>query len=348
MSAEPRLSVVVPLHNEEFVLPELLRRTRAVLDGIEGGPHEIVLVDDGSTDGTLELLEAAAQEDARLLVIALSRNFGHQAALTAALDYVTGDAVVILDGDLQDPPEAIPLFLQHFQAGFDVVYARRVQRKDVWWLRLGYYFFYRLIALLSDVRLPLDAGDFGLMSRRVVEQLQGMPEHHRYLRGLRTWVGFRQIGIAIERSQRHLGKSKYSTLRLLKLAFDGIFAFSVVPLRAAALVGAVAIALSVLFAAYSLHAKIFLHRSPRGFTALILLITFLSGVHLLSLGIIGEYVGRIYEEIKARPLYVISRVIGQGNSASADEARSLLRAGARLSTPTGRRLPGQAREGTDT
>ncbi len=317
MSDRFRLSVVVPVYNEEPVLPELLRRTRAVLDGIEGGPHEIVFVDDGSTDGTLQILETAAEDDARLLILALSRNFGHQAALSAGLDHATGHAVVILDGDLQDPPEAIPLFLERFQAGFDVVYGQRVQRKEVWWLRLCYYVFYRLITRLSDVRLPLDAGDFGLMSRRVVEQLRRLPEHHRYLRGLRTWVGFRQIGIPVERSERQRGKSKYSPLGLLKLAFDGIFAFSVVPLRAAALLGAVALTLSGLFAIYSLYVKLVLHQPPKGFTALTLLITFLSGVNLLSLGIIGEYVGRIYEEIKARPLYVIGRIISHGVSGAA-------------------------------
>jgi dolichol-phosphate mannosyltransferase len=175
---------------------------------------------------------------------------------------------------------------------------------------LCYFLFYRLQATLSDTRLPLDTGDFGLMSRRVVEQLRRMPEHHRYLRGLRSWVGFRQVGVPIERAQRLSGKSRYSMMKLLKLASDGIFAFSIVPLRAATMLGAVAITLSGSFAAYSLYAKIFLAQSPRGFTALVFLITFLSGVLLFFLGIIGEYVGRIYEEIKARPLYIIRQVVG--------------------------------------
>jgi len=310
MSPGFRLSVAVPVHNEEAVLPELLRRTRAVLDSTNGGPHEILAVDDGSSDRTLEILEEAAQVDPRVRAISLSRNFGHQAALTAALDHVSGDAVVLMDGDLQDLPESIPMFVELYHKGYDVVYATRAQRRESWWLRFCYFLFYRLQATLSDTRLPLDTGDFGLMSRRVVEQLRRMPEHHRYLRGLRSWVGFRQVGVPIERAQRLSGKSKYSFLKLLKLASDGIFAFSIVPLRAAAMLGAVAIGLSGLYAAYSLYAKIFLAQSPRGFTALVFLITFLSGVLLFFLGIIGEYVGRIYEEMKARPLYIIRKVVG--------------------------------------
>jgi dolichol-phosphate mannosyltransferase len=313
MSSSFRLSVAVPVHNEESVLPELLTRVLGVLDKIEGGPHELLFVDDGSTDGSPVLLEEAAQRDSRVMVLSLSRNFGHQAALTAALDHVTGDATVLMDGDLQDEPESIPRFLEKFFEGYDVVYAQRTRRKEAWPLRLSYYVFYRLMARLSDMRLPLDAGDFALMSRRVVEHLQRLREHHRYLRGLRSWVGFRQIGIPVERSERHSGRSKYSVLRLLKLAFDGIFAFSIVPIRAAAILGALAILFSGTFSAYAIYAKVFLHQSPQGFTALLLLITFLAGVLLFFLGVIGEYVGRIYEGTKGRPIYVIGRLIGGGN-----------------------------------
>jgi glycosyltransferase involved in cell wall biosynthesis len=313
MSSNFRLSVAVPVHNEESVLPELLTRVLGVLDKTEGGPHELLFVDDGSTDGTLVLLEEAAQRDSRIMVLSLSRNFGHQAALTAALDHVTGDATVLMDGDLQDEPESIPRFLGKFFEGYDVVYAQRTRRKEAWPLRLSYYVFYRLMARLSDMKLPLDAGDFALMSRRVVEHLQRLREHHRYLRGLRSWVGFRQIGIPVERSERHSGKSKYSVLRLLKLAFDGIFAFSIVPIRAAAILGALSILFSGIFSVYAIYAKVFLHQSPQGFTALLLLITFLAGVLLFFLGVIGEYVGRIYEGTKGRPIYVIGRLIGGGN-----------------------------------
>lgn len=322
MSPGFRLSVAVPIHNEETVLPELLRRTRAILDRIDGGPHQILFVDDGSTDRTLAILEQAVRADSRVAAISLSRNFGHQAALTAALDYVSGDAVVLMDGDLQDPPEAIPLFLEQYRRGYDVVYATRASRKESGWLKLSYFLFYRLQAMLSETRLPLDAGDFGLMSRRVVNELQDMPERLRYLRGLRSWIGFRQLGVPIERAERHSGKSKYSLLKLLKLASDGIFAFSTVPLRAATMLGAGAILVSGLFAVYSLFAKIFLSQTPRGFTALVFLITFLSGVLLFFLGIIGEYVGRIYEEIKARPVYIISKTVGFVTSGTVNQQAS--------------------------
>ncbi len=308
MNPSFHLSLAVPIHNEKAVLPELLRRLAATLDDLEGGPHQMLFVDDGSTDGSTEILEDAAHRDARITVISLSRNFGHQAALTAALDHVSGDAVVLMDGDLQDVPEAIPLLVEQYRLGYDVVYATRASRKEGLALRLCYFLFYRFQSVLSETRLPLDAGDFGLMSRRVVEQLRQMPEHHRYLRGLRSWVGFRQIGVPIERAERHAGESKYGLFKLLRLASDGIFAFSTLPLRAATMLGASATGLSVLFSIYSLYAKLFLKRSPQGFTALVILITFLAGILLFFMGVIGEYVGRVYEEIKARPLYVVNKI----------------------------------------
>jgi len=310
MAEPPRVSVAIPVFNEHEIVHELLRRTQAVLDDVPGGPHQIVVVDDGSSDRTLEILEDATRENQNLLVIALSRNFGHQTALGAALDHVSGDVTVSMDGDLQDPPEAIPQLLQAYEQGFDVVYVQRMNRKEAWWLRLCYYAFYRILAALSRVQLPLDSGDFGLMSRRVVEEIRRMPEHHRYIRGLRSWVGFRQIGIPIERSARNAGHTKYTPLKLLKLASDGIFAFSIVPLRLVTIVGASAIALSFLFTLYAIYAKFWLH-SPQGFTALLVVMTFLSGVNLFFLGVIGEYVGRIYEETKARPHYVVRKVVGQ-------------------------------------
>lgn len=313
MSPGFRLSIAIPVHNEQDVLPELLRRTRLVLDQLTGGPHEIVFVDDGSTDKTFAVLEEAAGQDTRISVISLSRNFGHQAALTAALDHVTGDAAVVMDGDLQDSPEVIPQFVERYNQGYDVVYAQRIRRKEPWALRLCYFVFYRLMTKLSDVQLPLDAGDFGLMSRRVIDQLRRMPEHHRYLRGMRSWVGFRQTGLPVERGPRHSGRSKYSLTRLVKLAADGIFAFSIVPIRAAALLGAAVLFVSSMYVLYALYAKFFLQQSPQGFTALIVAVTFLSGLILFFLGVIGEYVGRIYEETKGRPLYVISRVAGSTN-----------------------------------
>lgn len=289
------------------MLPDLLARLNAVLDNLPGGPHEIVFVDDGSRDRSLELLR---QADSRheMLVICLSRNFGHQAAIGAALDHVTGDAVVVMDGDLQDTPETIPRFLDEFAQGFDVVYAIRTQRKEGPLLRFCYAAFYRLISTLADIHLPVGAGDFALMSRRVVDELRSTPERNRYLRGLRTWVGFPQTGIPVERAIRHSGKSKYNLRRLFRLAFDGIFGFSVIPLRVATILGITTIAGSMLFSLYALYTWFF-HESPIGFTATILAVMFLAGVQLLSLGIIGEYLGRVYEEVKQRPRYIVGSVI---------------------------------------
>lgn len=310
MNSSFRLSIAIPLHNEQSVLPELLRRTRIVLDQMPEGPHEIIFVDDGSTDRTLAILEEAVEQDSRIQVISLSRNFGHQAAITAAMDHVTGEATVVMDGDLQDVPEIIPQFVEKYQQGYDVVYAQRIRRKEPWPLRICYFVFYRLMSGLSDIRLPLDSGDFGLMSRRVIDQVKRMPEHHRYLRGLRSWVGFRQTGLNVERAERHSGKSKYSLMRLMKLAADGLFAFSIVPIRAAALFGGFVMFLSSLYVLYALYAKVFLHESPQGFTALLVAVTLLSGIVLFFLGVIGEYVGRIYEETKARPQYIVDRIVG--------------------------------------
>ena len=308
MSTDLRLSVAIPLHNEEAGIPELLSRLGAVLDGVPGGPHEIVLVDDGSSDRTLEVLDAAAQLDPRLVVVALSRNFGHQPALSAALDFVTGDIIIAMDGDLQDRPESIPDLLAKHREGYDVVYAQRKKRKESLALRASYFMYYRLLSSLADTQLPLDAGDFALMTRRVVEQMRAAPEHNRYLRGLRSWVGFRQTGIPVERDERFAGTTNYGPLKLLKLASDGIFSFSIVPLRAAALLGLVAILITGAFSIYTLYARLVLHRTPVGFTSLMLFMAFLTGVQLFFLGVIGEYVGRIYQETKRRPLYVLGSV----------------------------------------
>ncbi len=319
---DPTVSVAVPLYNEEATLPELLRRVGAVLDTLPGGPHELVLVDDGSTDGTRDMMEAATRADPRLVSVALSRNFGHQPALTAALDHVNGDVVVLMDADLQDPPEEIPRFLEAYHQGYDVVYAQRERRKEPLWLRFCYWAYYRLLARMARPALPLDAGDFSLIARRVAQEIRRAPERQRYLRGLRAWAGFRQLGIPVERAGRHAGESKYSFGRLVELGLDGIFSFSVVPIRAAAVVGAGAAGLSILFALYAIWAKVFQHRSPQGFTALLVVGTFLAGVLLFFLGVIGEYVGRIYQEVKARPVYVVDRVV-RGNEQSDGNRGSL-------------------------
>jgi polyisoprenyl-phosphate glycosyltransferase len=307
-----RLTVGIPVFNEEEVIPELRTRLMRVLDGIAGGPHEVVFVDDGSTDGSRRLLEEAAAADSRIRVVTLSRNFGHQAALGAALDHATGDTVVLMDADLQDQPEIIPEFIRHHAAGGDVVFARRTSREEGWVLRAMYTIFYRTIAVLSDTKLPLDSGDFALLGPPVVAALRRLPEHERYLRGLRAWVGFNQVGIDVPRQARAAGKRKYTTWKLIKLAIDGVCSFSIVPLRAASVSGLLAIAASVAFALYAVYVRLAVGQVPAGFTASLLIMTFLSGVQLLFLGIIGEYLGRVYGEAKGRPPYVVARITGQG------------------------------------
>ena len=291
------------------MLPELVRRVRAVLDALPGGPHEIVLVDDGSTDATWALILDAAAADSRVVGVRLSRNFGQQAALTAALETVTGDLVVVMDGDLQDRPEEIPRFVAEYDRGYDVVYGQRVDRKESRALRTSYYLFYRLMRRLSEVAVPVDSGDFALLSRRVVDHLNQLPERHRYIRGLRTWVGFQQTGIPIERDARAGGKPSYTLGKLFGLGFDGVFAFSVARSRAAWLFGAVASAAASIYALYAIVQRLFLGTSPQGFTALIVAITFFAGIQLLFLGLIGEYLGRVYDEAKGRPHFVVTDTV---------------------------------------
>lgn len=305
-----RISIGIPLHNEEEVVPELLTRLLAVVDALPGGPHEVIFVDDGSTDGSRRLLMSAAQRDRRVKIIALSRNFGHQAALGAALDYATGDALVLMDGDLQDEPEVIPELLRHHTAGADVVYARRASREEGLFFRLSYKLYYRLLTSLSEVPLPPDTGDFALLGAPVVAALRRLPERQRYLRGLRAWVGFKQVGVDVSRRARAAGKPKYTTWRLMQLALDGICSFSSVPLRAATLTGLAAIAAAGAFSFYAVYQRIVVGAVPVGFTASLVVMTFLSGVQLLFLGVIGEYLGRIYTEAKGRPTYVVAEIVG--------------------------------------
>jgi glycosyltransferase involved in cell wall biosynthesis len=237
------------------------------------------------------------------------------------LDQVSGDAVVLMDADLQDRPEIIPLFLEKYRQGYDVVYAKRMNRKEPFWLRTSYKAFYRLLEKISDMQIPIDAGDFGLVSRRVVAELRRLREHHRYLRGLRSWVGFRQASVEVERDPRFAGEPKYNIRRLFKLAFDGIFSFSTLPIRVAGLFGLFALAVSGVYAFYTLYAKLILHVSPQGFTAIIILVTFLSGVQLTFLGVIGEYLGRVYEEVKTRPVYIVERVTRRCTSSDRTTAK---------------------------
>jgi len=302
-----RISVAVPVYNEEAVVPELLRRLRAVLDALPGGPHEMVFADDGSRDATLARLRAGAVADPRIRIVELSRNFGHQIALTAALDHCRGDAIVMMDGDLQDAPELIPAFVGRWLAGADVVYAVRARRAEGWLLRTSYHLFYRLIERVADLKLPRDSGDFCLVSAEAAAAMRGARERNRYVRGLRTWVGFRQEAFPVERQARQAGASKYGWRQLFGLAFDGIFSFSTAPIRLAVWTGLATVALTALLGAFWIVAWA-AGAAPQGFTALAISIAFFGGVQLMFLGVIGEYVGRIYDEVKQRPLYVVRRV----------------------------------------
>jgi polyisoprenyl-phosphate glycosyltransferase len=306
----PTLSVVAPLFNEEGNVAELVRRVRAAADGAPGiDGYEIVLVDDGSTDRTLELLRAHAKADPRLVIVRLSRNFGHQLAATAGLDISRGDAVVLIDSDLQDPPELIPAMVERWLAGFDVVYAVRRKRKGesrfkIWTARL----FYRTTQRLTKVAIPVDAGDFRLMSRRVVDALKLIRERHRFIRGLVSWVGFPQTALEYDRDSRFSGDSKYPFSKMFRFAIDGITSFSDVPLRFASYFGFIVSGVSFIVGVYEIALRIFTGFQTPGYTSTIFAIVFLGGVQLIGIGILGEYVGRIYEEIKARPLYLIADI----------------------------------------
>jgi len=306
-----RLSVGIPVYNEEDVIPELLDRLMRVIDALPGGPHQVVLVDDGSSDGSRRLLTSAAERDPRINVVVLSRNFGHQAALGAALDHADGDTLVLMDADLQDEPEVIPTFVREYEKGAQVVYARRASRQEGLALRIAYDVFYRIVTALSEVTLPRDAGDFGLISAPVIQALRQLPEQQRYLRGLRAWVGFRQVGVDVERPARFAGKPKYTAWRLVKLALDGICSFSVAPLRAAALTGLLAICAAAAFSIFAVYVRVVSGAAPQGFTASLIVMTFLAGVQLFFLGVMGEYLGRVYGESKKRPAYVVADVIGK-------------------------------------
>ena len=316
MSNTPKISIAIPVFNEETVLPDLISRVTDVIDSIPGGPHQVVLVDDGSSDNTIEILRKTAESDDRFVIVKLSRNFGQQPAYAAALDYVTGDVVVLMDGDLQDPPEQIPYLLDKLLEGFDVVYAIRVKRKENFIKRACYRVYYRLMKWLSRTPLPADSGDFSIIRRPVIEVLRQSSDRHRYLRGIRSWVGFKQIGLEVEREARAAGTPKYNLRRLIKLAMDGVFSFSLLPLRFAAYLGGLTILFAIAFSVYAIYVKYVGDPTdaPTGFTAVYILLSFFAGVQLLFLGILGEYIGRIFEEVKGRPPYIVQQVISSSDS----------------------------------
>jgi dolichol-phosphate mannosyltransferase len=301
------LSVVIPAYNEEQNIAALYRRLVAALDPL-GMPYEIVVVNDGSSDRTLAILQELAGADERVAAVDLARNFGHQAAISAGLDHARGRAVAIMDADLQDPPEVLPAFIAKWREGYEVVYAVRAQRKEGPLKRLAYHTFYRILRRVAQVEIPLDAGDFCVIDRRVVDLLNAMPERNRFVRGIRSWVGFRQTGLAYERHARHAGKPKYTFSKLIYLALDGLVSFSFLPLRMISLAGLAVSLLSILIALAYVVQKLTVGLNPPGFATLVVAIFFLSGMQMVTIGVIGEYVGRIFEEVKRRPLYVVRRV----------------------------------------
>ena len=304
---QPCVSIAVPLYNEEESISELLRRVSEALASVPGDCHQIVCVDDGSTDGTLDRLVGARPDYPSLKVVSLSRNFGHQAALSAAFEHATGDVVLAIDGDLQDDPAVLPRFIEEYLKGADVVYARRTNRPEGLLKRLAYSIHYRLLAMISESPIQLDSGDFALLSRRAVNLMVALPERQRYLRGLRSWIGLHQVGIDVDRHERFAGTSKYSWSGLASLAFEGIFAFSRVPLRLATILGIFTMLAGALYGLFVVISR-FAGAPPQGFSTLALLQIGFSGALLLVLGVIGEYVGRIYEEVKRRPIYVVDHV----------------------------------------
>ena len=317
-------SVVIPVYNEAATLDELWRRLENELRRLEGG-YEVIFIDDGSRDRSFEILQEFSQKHPEIKIIRLSRNFGHQCALTAGIDHAGGKAVIMMDADLQDSPAVIPEFVAKWREGYQVVYAIRTKRKEFVLKRIAFKAFYRLLDIMAPMKIPRDAGIFSLLDKAVVQALQEMPERSRYLSGLRSYAGFRQTGIEVERERRFQGAPKVTPGKLFKLAFDGIFSFSVLPLRMAVIFGFVCSLTSFLIGVVGLYYKYMLQRQflwPFGLTTTF----FMGGIQLIFLGIIGEYIGRIYEEVKQRPLYFIKDkvgfVSGSGSSPAEESGRS--------------------------
>jgi polyisoprenyl-phosphate glycosyltransferase len=306
----PTLSVVLPVYNERQNLDAIVTRLVPVLEKVVNGLFEILFVDDGSRDGSAEYLDLFPARDPRLKVIHLSRNFGHQAALQAGLDESRGKAIVLMDADLQDPPEVIAQFVENWRRGFDVVYAIRKLRKECFLKRLAYASFYRTLKAIAEIDLPLDAGDFCLLDRSVVDVLTSLQERNRFLRGLRTWVGFKQVGIECERHGRHAGTPKYTLGKLVGLALSGYVGFSTMPLRAAAWLGVISAGVGFSTGLWTVVSKLSGSPSPWGWASTLAVILCIGGAQLMVLGVIGEYLGRVYDEVRQRPLYIVRSRMG--------------------------------------
>jgi dolichol-phosphate mannosyltransferase len=308
---EPRYSIVVPCFNEEGGLQELYQRICKVMDQT-GESWELVLVNDGSQDRTFEIMAQLHAVDRRVKIIDFARNFGHQIAVTAGLDFAQGDAVVIIDADLQDPPELILQMIDLWREDYEVIYAVRTERKgETWFKELTAKLFYRLIYRITDVDIPLDAGDFRLMDRKVVEAIKQMTERHRFIRGMTSWVGFRQTEVPYIREERFVGQTHYPLRKMLKFALDAITGFSYVPLQLATLLGFIIATLSIIGVLFVIYARLFVGTVPfYGQATTLVTVLLLGGIQLITLGIVGEYLGRIYDEVKGRPLYLIRQLSG--------------------------------------
>ena len=306
-----KVSIVIPVFNEEEVINKLIERLALLIQNTPNYDFEVIFVNDGSKDKTLEILEKIAQKEARLKILSFSRNFGHQAAVTAGIKYVTGDAVVIIDADLQDPPELIPQMLELWEQGNEVIYGKRKSRKgESAFKLLSAKMFYKTLNALSDVEIPKDTGDFRLVDRKVIDVINEMPEHNKFLRGLFSWVGFKQYAFEYERQERKAGKTKYPLKKMMKLASDGIISFSTKPLKIVGGIGILAIIVSIGILIYSLISFSFnLNHLAPGWTSIMVTVTFLGGIQLLSIWIISEYIARIYDETKQRPEYIINKKI---------------------------------------
>ncbi|MEW6276500.1 MAG: glycosyltransferase family 2 protein [Bacillota bacterium] len=306
----PTISIIVPMYNEAENIGPFYERLRKVLDEI-GEPYEIICVNDGSTDATLEKLLKLREKDQNVKVIDFSRNFGKEIALTAGLDFSSGMAIIPIDADLQDPPELIPHLVAKWKEGYEVVYATRKSRHgESWFKKLAAHAFYRLAEKIMDINIPRDTGDFRLMDRSVVEALKALRERNRFMKGLFAWVGFKQAAVHYEREPRHKGKTKWNYFKLCNLAIEGITSFSYVPLRLATYVGLVVALLAFLYAAYIVMVTLIYGNPVPGWPSLVTIVLFLGGVQLICTGILGEYIGRIYNEVKQRPVYMVRQKWG--------------------------------------
>jgi len=310
MSEAVKYSIVVPVFNEELVVAESYKRLKKVMDGLKEH-YEIVFVNDGSRDKTALMVGKICEADKNIRFIDFSRNFGHQTAVTAGMDYAEGEAIIVIDADLQDPPEFIPKMIEKWKEGYDVVYGRRSERKgDTFFKKVTAAMFYRFLRKMTDVDMPVDAGDFRLIDRKVCEALKLVNERNRYIRGLISWLGFKQIGLEFSRDKRFAGETKYPLKKMIKFAFDAITSFSYKPLKLASYTGVGLSILSFIYLIVILYLRLFTDKTIQGWTSILAVNLFFNGIVLIILGIIGEYIGRIYDEAKGRPLYVVREVKG--------------------------------------